>query len=143
MAKVVKAREFESLEEAEARRERVIEEAEELTGFDVLLRDKKANLDKMFRLIQQHPEMSRQELADALGVSIRTLYRYGAELRKVYKKAVLKTSLDEQIKAKKLRIVKLRKLIREHPEYSRQRLCKELKVSWRTLYSYLAELEKV
>ena len=110
------------------------------TGFDKLLTDKKENLEQLYELVRKHPEMTRREMATALGVSVRTIYRYGTELRKIYKKSVLKTSLDEQIQAKKGRVVKLRKLVRTHPEYSRQRLREELGVSWRTLYVYLKEL---
>jgi len=136
-------RRFESEEERETRREAVIRKAEEeaYTGFDKLVEQKKENLDRLYKVVQEHPDWTRSELAKHLRISIRTVYRYGQELRKMYGAGGMKTSLSEQIQQKKKRIAKLVKLLKTHPEYSRRRLCEELKVSQKTLYSYLGEIE--
>lgn len=137
-------RRFESEEEKEIRRSAIVRRAEEelYTGFDKLVEQKEENLVKLRKMIQEHPNWTRLELAKALGTSVRTVYRYGQDLRKVYGSQGMNAPLNEQIQQKAKRIAGLRGLLKKHPEYSRRRLCEELKISWRTLYSYLEEIEK-
>jgi len=136
---------YETREQAEERREQLILKAEReaSTGYDILLENKKRYLNKLFDILKADPNLSRQQMADALKVSKRSVYRYLAELRRRYKKGIVVTSADIQMREKQERLKHLKRLLRVHPEYSREKLCHEIGVSKKTLYKYFNELEQV
>lgn len=116
-------------------------EEEYKTGFDKLLEEKDANLKKLAQMVHD-PEFTRQMASQELGVGLRTVTRYLSELRKSGK-VIIETVADAQMEEKNKRVVYLKKLIRVHPEYSRERLASEIGVSSRTLYKYLSVFELV
>lgn len=123
------------------RYERIQEELRgKLTGFDELLKAREDNIKKVQQFIFKHPDVTRAQLSEVVGVSKRTISRYLSELRKGYK---IRDISKDQLRDKKARVVKLKKLIRSHPEYSKVELAQQLRVCKRTLAKYFAELEIV
>jgi DNA-binding transcriptional regulator LsrR (DeoR family) len=110
------------------------------TGFDKLLEEKEANLKKLSQMVR-NPEFTRQMASQELGVDLRTVTRYLSELRG--RGVSFETVADAQMDEKNKRVTKLVKLIKVHPEYTRERLAAEIGVSSRTLYKYLDGLELV
>jgi predicted DNA-binding transcriptional regulator YafY len=111
------------------------------TGFDALMQVKRGNLTSIVNALAQNPKVTRRELASELKVSLRTLTRYLSELRRQGRISSDDRSV-EQTKARALRVLKLKRLLKFHPEYNRIRLCHELHISRKTLYRYLAEVMK-
>jgi predicted DNA-binding transcriptional regulator YafY len=114
----------------------------EKTGFDILIETKDANLKAIMDMLKKNPNLTRREVMDKLGVSDRTATRYFGIIRKL-KPKLLRTSVDEEVEAKAKRIEKMKKIMTEHPEKTREQVRKEIGVSRRTLYQYLASLEMV
>jgi len=114
--------------------------AGEPTGFDKLLEKKYGDVQRVYDLMQKNSKITRVEIAEKLGISLRTVTRHLSDLRKVYK---IETELDRIKRAHRERVHKLRKLVITHPEYSRERLAKELGVTLRTLKRYFKKLELV
>jgi len=116
-------------------------EEEYKTGFDRLLEEKDANLKKLSQMVHD-PEFTRQLASKELGVGLRTVTRYLSELRE-RGGVSFETVADAQMEEKNRRVAYLKKLMRVHPEYSRERLASEVGVSSRTLYKYLSVFELV
>ena len=131
---------FETREEAERRREKLILGVEVPTGFDLLLEQKRRNLEEVEKLVVSHPTVTRKEIARKLHISLRTVTRYLVILRKKYKKKFVLNPEEKQIQEKKERIKHLKLVMKKHPEYSRTQLRKVIGVSAKTLISYLREI---
>lgn len=113
---------------------------ERVTGFDVLLRKKHEDLEKVRKLVLEDRSLTRNEIARRVGISVRTVSRHLVYLRSVYTKGVVRTGAEIQVEEKKKRLRKLRRLVYEHPEWEREKLASELGVSQRTLTLYFREL---
>ena len=125
-------------EEQLSRQERLMREAAEPTGFDVLMENKEKGLASMRKLLKDEPSLTRKQLSARLGLSMRTVYRYLRLIREG--KNVKTTTVDFLVIAKAKRMTKLVGLMKEHPEYTRVQLAEKIGVSRKTLYSYLAEI---
>ena len=112
----------------------------EPTGFDILLQKKAEGIKQVGELVRQNPKITRREISKITGFSFRTISRYLAELRKIYKKGIIKDQAEIQLEEKEARIVRLRKLIYQHPEWSKEKIASELGVAKITLEKYMKEL---
>lgn len=111
----------------------------EPTGFEKLLVTKEEHLRQIVSLVKKNPNITRAELAQAVGISLRTVTRHLQDLRKI--KAVPEyVSFDT--KAHTAKFAKFKKLLETRPEMSRKQLCLEVGISRKTMYRYLAELRK-
>lgn len=139
MEKTVKEISLKRLKERQELREE-IERTRPKTGFDVLLEQKMKNISAVDDYLVEHPDATRMEISEYLGISRRSVSRYLSILRKVKK---IKTQETVQMERKRARLKKLQRLVYEHPEHDRAKLAKELGVAKSTLLKYLRELPKV
>lgn len=115
---------------------------EELAGkktkYEEMIDRKYERIEQIKKMLKENPDITRSELAKAIGVLPRTISRYLAEIRK---KVEYKPKDDKLHEEKINRLSRLKILIKDHPEYSRVKLAKVLGVSLRTLIGYFKELE--
>jgi len=107
------------------------------TGFDVLLDKKRLNLRKVEWLLHKFPKITREEMADVLEISVRSVSRYMAELRKTRKAEFSASILQKREKQK--RLAKLEEILHTSPWVNRTELSHKLEISKRTLRRYLNE----
>jgi len=118
-----------------------ITEEEWENGFDKLLRVKEEHLVVLDQYFTNNPSATREGAAEKLGVSLRTVTRYLKELRK--RSGGISTQSDAQMAEKQQRVLKLKQLVKMHPDWTREQYRKTLGVSYRTLLSYFAELPTI
>lgn len=112
----------------------------EPTGFDILVEGKKKGIAQVRDLVTANSDITRREISKATGFSMRTISRYLVEVRKIFKKGIVKNQAEIQKEAKEVRIKKLRKLIYQHPDWNRDKLAAEVGIARRTLVKYLREM---
>lgn len=125
-------------EQQESREERLMREAAEPTGYDILLADKEKGLKAMRKLFKDEPNLTRKQLSARLGLSMRTVYRYMRIIREG--KNIRTTVVDDLVAEKARRVAKMRRMMKDHPEYTRTQIAEKIGVSRKTLYSYLGEV---
>ena len=127
----------------ERRLERIREElVGKPTGFDILVKRKKENIWKVYYLIKENPDLTRKELSDQLGISMRTTTRYLAVAKKLFRKGLFISQADKQTRDMKKRLTKMKQIVARKPDIPNDELCKKLGVSKQTLYKYFALVHK-
>jgi transcription initiation factor IIE alpha subunit len=113
----------------------------EKTGYDLLLEQKEANIDKLDSYLIDHPDATRKQISEATGISVRSISRYMTILKERYGKDVIKNVAEKQLEDKNKRMAQLKELLAKEPTLTRKKLAEKLGVSLRTLKSYLRELK--
>lgn len=113
----------------------------EKTGYDLLLEQKEANIDKLDSYLLDHPDATRKQISEATGISVRSISRYMTILKERYGKDAVKNVAEKQLEDKKKRMGQLKELLAREPTLTRKKLAEKLGVSLRTLKSYLRELK--
>ncbi|MBT9138950.1 MAG: hypothetical protein DDT31_01530 [Syntrophomonadaceae bacterium] len=110
---------------------------ETITGFDILLFQKKYRMEQLKEHIATHQGWTVQSLADLLGVERKTVSAYLRELKE--KGVPIVTRLDTALIEKEQKLKKLGELKAEDPFHTRAELKKKLGVSSTTLTRLLRE----
>lgn len=111
-----------------------------LTGYDVLVQTKKDNVMKLFELIRNNPNILRTEIAEKLGVSLRTTSRYLVVVKKVL--TTYKPVSEVQVKKRSERMRKMDQILARQPSISVAELAGKLGVSSHTIYKYFKMRKK-
>lgn len=115
-----------------------------ITGFDVLVEQRKQNLISFGEALIKNPDMTRREASQYLKCSMRTVTRYLAELRKgdIFKKSIVVDKIKQYVKDKEVRKSQLRKLMSQQPDVPFVEHFRTIGVCDKTGYQYLRELER-
>lgn len=131
------------MKESPKRLERIEEELKgEPTGFDVLVKQKQDNIWTLYYLIKENPNLTRREMAEKLDVSLRTVSRYLAMVRRLFRKGTFKSQSEKQQEERESRVKRMKQLLSRTPGISASVLAQKLGVSKVTLYQYLKEIGK-
>jgi len=130
------------IEEMQRAGEGTISGEKVVTGFDILLEQKAKNIEIVRQLKLKNPRITRREISAITGLSLRTITRHMQVIIKAYKKGFVKNHVEILIEERKQRVQRLKQLIFKHPDWSNERLGRNLGVSARRVMVYKKELRK-
>jgi len=112
------------------------------TGFDELLEQKAKNIEIVRKLKLGNPYITRNEIRDKTGLSLRSITRYMGIITKAYKKGYIKNHWELLVEERQQRVKKLKQLIFKHPDWTNEHYGREIGVAARKIAEYKKELRK-